>query len=66
MKKNNIKTVNFIAMLMLAVTYIAAIASGTFGVNFSDAAARIIGIMTLTALPAAAFTTVKIKRTENQ
>ena len=66
MKKNNIKTVNFIAMLMLAVTYIAAIASVIFGVNFSDAVTRIIGIMTLTAIPTATFTTVKIKRTENQ
>ena len=67
MKKNNIiKNVNFIAMIMLAIAYIAFMAQGTYGVHFSDTAVRAFGIMTLLALPAVTFTTVKIKKAQRQ
>lgn len=59
-----IKKVNYIALIVLAIAYIAFMAQGTYGVHFSDMAVRIFGIMNLIALPVIAFTTVKMKRAD--
>lgn len=56
-----LKRVNYIALIVLTIAYIAFMAQGIYGVHFSDMAVRIFGVMTLIALPVTAFTTVKMK-----
>lgn len=56
-----LKTVNSIAFVVLALTYLAFGARTLFDAAFSDMLIRVLGIMTLIALPVFVFTTVKLK-----
>ncbi len=56
-----LKTVNSIALVILAITYLAFCARTFFDIAFSDTIIRVLGIMTLVSLPVFVFTTVKLR-----
>lgn len=59
MKK--ISVVNTVSLIVLGITYLAFGARALFDAAFSDMLIRVLGIMTLIALPVFVFTTVKLK-----